>query len=236
MSTRVAARRVGPGSLWLFTGDLDSDRTACVAVSHSGLSHAGTQPSRPLRQLPAGPVGSRCLRGGVRPPALDVARPARCPRCLLGGRLRGRAGIAAACALRHERAWRKAGGGPWRSSSPRPSRWSAARPVWWPAAAVNGVAPAGLCRFHDNRLRGNAARRRCPPRSWRRGWPTRSPGSRAHQFSLAGLAELVRYELLVRAAAPGRGSAAARPAAGSDPRQPPGGDRLGPPRRPRGGM
>ena len=98
--------------------------------------------------------------------------------------------------FRHERAWRKAGGGPLEEFIAQARPLIGTEPCLVAGCGRERVTRRGLCRFHGNRLQ-----RRCNPASMSHeelaAWVAdEKPRISAHQFSLAGLPQLVRFELL----------------------------------------
>ena len=180
---------------WLFTGDLGSDRTAAWPCRTPGCPtatrrHGGRCEScRRARSL-----------SGVSEEAFDAAprRPPVRPLLLGGCSVAGCGGELHCCGLcfRHERAWRKAKPEPWERFVAR------ARPLPRRADCLVAGCPRehvsrrGLCRFHDNRLRRRHHVASLPADELA-GWVAgQRPRLGVHQFSLAGLPELVRVELL----------------------------------------
>lgn len=183
------------GSLWLFTGDLDSERTAVwrcrtpgcptPARSYNGrcsscrrsLSTAGVSEEEFDRQP---------RRRSTRPVAKGVCTVPDCEREL---DCRG-------LCRRHQHDWRKAGGGPVEEfiAAAQPLRRRASCLV--AGCAREGVTRHGLCKFHGNRLkrgRGGGSLSREELAAW---VANEKPRIAAHQFSLADLPQLVRIELL----------------------------------------
>ena len=99
------------GSLWLFTGDLDSDRTAAWRCRTPGCPTAargfnGRCSSCRRARAAAGVCEEEFDRAPRRRPTRPVARGG-CVVSDCGGELHCRG-----LCFRHERAWRRAGGGP----------------------------------------------------------------------------------------------------------------------------
>ena len=180
---------------WLFTGDLGSDRTAAwpcvtpgcpVATRYhhrrcDGCRRARLAADRSWQEFDAAP-----FRRPVRP----LARGG----CLVPGcesELHSRG-----LCLRHERSWSK------HKTEPVEAFIARARPLARRGdCAVAGcgreqVSRRGLCRFHDNRLLRQhdvASLRAGELAAW---IAAERPLLGAHQFSLAGLPELLRTEFL----------------------------------------
>ncbi len=183
------------GSLWLFTGDLDSDRTAAWRCRTPGCP----TPARGFNGRCASCRKSRST-AGVCEEEFDRA-PRRCPTrpVARGGCTVPDCGGESHCrglCFRHERAWRRAGCGPVKQfiASARPL--IGTEPCLVAGCGRERVTRRGLCRFHGNRLQ-----RRCNPASMSHEqlavWvASEKPRIAAHQFSLAGLPHLVRLELL----------------------------------------
>lgn len=183
------------GSLWLFTGDLDSERTAVwrcrtpgcptPARSYNGrcfgcrnaLSAAGVSEEEFDRQP---------RRRSIRLVAPGVCTVTGC-ECELDSR---------GLCRRHALDWRKTCGGPVEEfiASAQPLRRRADCVV--AGCAREGVARHGLCKFHGIRLyRGCGGSR--PSHEELAAWVAgERPRIAGHQFFLADLPPLVRLELL----------------------------------------
>ena len=165
------------GSLWLFTGDLDSDRTAAWPCRTPGCPTATRRPSRPLRELPAGPVDGGVCWEEFDPAPPAAARPAPAARgvCSVPG-CEGELHCRGLC-FRHERCLAQGRRRRrWRSSSPGPGRCARPRTCLVAGCDRERISRRGLCRFHGKRLqRREAGRSR--GRSWPPGSPASGPGS-----------------------------------------------------------
>jgi integrase len=183
--------------LWLFTGNLDSDRTAawpCRTPSCPAATprHDGRCSTCRRAQTASGVGDDEFDRHPRRAPFYPLVR-ATCtvPGCECEIDRKG-------LCLRHFRAWEpgRAGGESLQSFLAR------ARPLERHERCLVGGCPReratrrGLCRFHDNRLRRAhdvASFSKEEMDAW---VAAQGPRLGPHQFSLAGLAELVRFELL----------------------------------------
>jgi len=183
------------GSLWLFTGDLDSDRTAAWRCRTPGCPTAargfnGRCSSCRRARAAAGVCEEEFDRAPRRRPTRPVARGGCVvPDC--GGELHCRG-----LCFRHERAWRKAGGGPLEEFIAQARPLIGTEPCLVAGCGRERVTRRGLCRFHGNRLqrqRNPASMSQEELAAW---VADEKPRISAHQFSLAGLPELVRFELL----------------------------------------
>ena len=181
-------------SLWLFTGDLDSCRTAAWRCRTPGCPtptrrHNGRcDTCRKERQesgLSEGAFDSQPRQRGSRSITPGACTVAGCEGEML---CRGLCFI-------HERAWR-------RTSLTLEEFTAQAQPLArLDRCEVRGcgreqVTPRGLCHFHDLRLRRDHDLLSLSDQAlaeWVSGQP---PRLAAHQFSMAGLHELVRHELL----------------------------------------
>lgn len=182
-------------SLWLFTGDFDSERTAAWRCRTPGCltparSCNGRCMSCRRSQVAAGVSEEEFdhapVRRSTRPVARGLCAVADC------GRERDCRGLC----RRHALDWRKAGGGPIEEFI------AAAEPLQRRADCLvascerEGVARYGLCKFHGTRLtrqRGAARLSREELAAW---VAHETPRVAAHQFCLAGLPQPVRLELL----------------------------------------
>lgn len=119
---------------------------------------------------PASPKQSSTVHPGVDPSG-------RSPRVPVRSRAAEASFTAAACASATNVGGAAAVLVRWSTSSPRPSRWSAWNPARWWAVAAN-ASVGGTCAGSTTTASGASATSvRCPTRSWRRGWPTRSLAS-----------------------------------------------------------
>jgi len=181
------------GATLLFTGDLDSARTAAWPCRTPGCP---TATRRPYGRCD----GCRRARGSVGWEDFDAAPPPRATRPLTRGPCSvpdcaGDLHCDGLC-FRHERCWRKD------RTEPVAVYIARARPLARRGdCRVAGcdresISRRGLCRFHGNRLRrrGQGATLSADElAAWVAG---ESPRLGMHQFSLAGLPELLRVELL----------------------------------------
>ena len=183
--------------LWLFTGDLDSNRTAawpCRTPSCPAVTpwHDGRCSTCRRAQAASGVGDEEFDRQPRRAPFYPLVRAT----CTVPG-CEGEIDRKGLC-LRHFRAWEpgRAGGESLQSFLAR------ARPLERHERCLVGGCPReratrrGLCRFHDNRLRRShdvASLSKEEMDAW---VAAQGPRLGPHQFSLAGLAELVRFELL----------------------------------------
>ena len=191
---RPGAAASGTSELWLFTGDLASDRTAAWPCRTPGCPSADPSSQRALR----GPAGGPRVAAGVPEEEFDrqpqsPARPACRAWGMLGGRLPKRAPqqwpvLPARARLGQGRGRRAAR----RVRGPGSAVAAGRAPVGSPAVGGSASTGRGLCRFHDQPP--------LPPgpvgplseddmAAWA---AAERPGSAYHQFSLAGLAELLR--------------------------------------------
>jgi integrase len=176
----------------LFTGDLGSARTAAWPCRTPGCTTATRRPSGRCD-------GCRRARvsAGLPWAEFDSAPPPRATRPLRRGRCavpgcEGDLHCAGLC-LRHERCWGKD------RSEPVAMFIARARPL--PRAAEcrvagcdrESIARRGLCRFHDQRLHRRGLLTGDDLAAW---VISERPRIGVHQFSLAGLPELLRIELL----------------------------------------
>ena len=181
-------------SLWLFTGDLGSDRTAAWPCRTPGCPSAtrryhGRCTACRRARVAAGVSEEEFDRAPRRPPARPIA-PGAC--AVEGCRSEGHSN---GLCFRHERAWRK-GGGPIEQFIARAQPLQRAEPCVVAGCARERVYRRGLCWLHDNRFKrdrwaGSASEEDLA--MWAAG---ESPRLGYHQFSLAPLAELVRFEVL----------------------------------------
>ena len=176
----------------LFTGDLGSARTAAWPCRTPGCATATRRPSGRCD-------GCRRARvsAGLPWAEFDSAPPPRATRPLRRGRCavpgcEGDLHCAGLC-FRHERCWGKD------RSEPVAMFIARARPL--PRAAEcrvagcdrESIARRGLCRFHDQRLHRRGLLTGDDLAAW---VISERPRIGVHQFSLAGLPELLRTELL----------------------------------------
>ena len=98
--------------------------------------------------------------------------------------------------FRHERAWRKAGGGPLEEFIAQARPLIGTEPCLVAGCGRERVTRRGLCRFHGNRLQRQRNPASLSPEELGAWVADEKPRISAHQFSLAGLPQLVRFELL----------------------------------------
>lgn len=181
--------------LWLFTGDLDSDRTAAWRCRTAGCPTT-------TRRYNGRCSGCRRARvaAGVSEEELDREPQRRATRPLVPGAC-SVAGCQSALhssgmCFRHERAWRRGGGTQVDEFIAQAEALERLESCSVAGCGRERVYRRGLCWFHEGRLRregrigslsdGDLA-------AWVAG---EAPLLGGHQFSLAGLSELVRFELL----------------------------------------
>jgi integrase len=181
---------------WLFTGDLESVRTAawrcrtpgCPTTAHRyggrcdscrRARAASRVPDEEFDRLP------RCR------PARPIARGA----CSVAG-CHGELHSSGLC-FRHERAWRRGGVGSVAEFIARAVPLERLEACLVAGCGRERVSGRGLCLFHDNRLRRSGHRLGSLTAVDVAAWATHEmPLLGAHQFSLAGVTETVRYEML----------------------------------------
>jgi integrase len=180
------------GHTLLFTGDLNSARTAAWACRTLGCPTA-------TRRTSGRCDGCRRARAGVRVSwaEFDAAPPPRATRPLQRGScsVPGCEGDLHCCGLcfRHERAWGKDRTEPVAAFIARARPLARAAECRVAGCDRESIARRGLCRFHDQRLH----RRGLLTGDELAAWVTSErPRLGVHQFSLAGLPELLRTELL----------------------------------------
>ena len=164
-------------SLWLFTGDLDSDRTAAWRCRTPGCptparGFNGRCASCRRSRSTAGVSEEEFDRAPRRRPTRPVARGGcTVPDCQGESHCRG-------LCFRHERAWRRAGGGPVEQFIAQARPLTRSQPCLVAGCGREHVTRRGLCHFHRNRLQRQRNSASMSQRSWPCGWPVRSPGSR----------------------------------------------------------
>jgi len=180
---------------WLFNGDLDSDRTAawrcrtpgCPTVAHR---HDGRcdccRRARAQTDLSEDDFDAEPRR----PPPRPLVRGA----CSVPG-CEGELHSCGLC-LRHERAWRRSGAESVDGFVARARPHRRLDPCLVAGCGRERATGRGLCMFHNNRLR-RALDVASITAQELAGWvATERPRLGAHQFSMVGLCELVRFELL----------------------------------------
>lgn len=180
----------------LFTGDLASVRTAAWPCRTEGCPTATRYPHRRCE-------GCRRARSmlGVDWEEFDAAPPTHPTRPLLPAghcAVTGCESELHCCGLcfRHERAWRNTESEPMKVFAARAAALDRGHDCLVTGCAHEHVTRRGLCRFHDQRLRRE---HHTPALSGEQlaAWVAgEQPRLAVHQFSLAGLPELVRIELL----------------------------------------
>ncbi|HVA73392.1 MAG TPA: site-specific integrase [Acidimicrobiales bacterium] len=179
--------------LWLFTGDLASDRTAAWGCTTPGCPtathrHDGRCDSCRRWMTAAGMTGN----GVDRTPRRRVPRLLTPGVCSVLG-CEGEHHSNGLC-FRHERAWRR--------TEPLEAYLARARPLrrLEPCAVLGcgreRITRRGLCSFHTNRLRRDRDVRSLSAEQTAAWIAAAQPRLGAHQFCLGGLAELTRLELL----------------------------------------
>jgi len=180
------------GQTLLFTGDLDSARTAAWPCRTPGCLTATRRPSGRCdgcRRARVG-AGMSWMEFDAAPPP-RVTRPLQRGNCAVPG-CEGDLHCAGLC-FRHERAWGKD------RTEPVAAFIARARPLTRAAECrVAGcdresIARRGLCRFHNQRLHRRGLLTGDDLAAWA---ASERPRLGVHQFSLAGLPELLRAELL----------------------------------------
>lgn len=181
-------------SLWLFTGDLGSDRTAAWPCRTPGCPSATRQFNGRCTACRRARVAAALSeeefdRAPRRPPARPVTRGA----CAVAG-CQGELHSNGLC-FRHERVWRK-GDKPIEGFVAHAQPLMRAEACLVPGCGRERVYRRGLCWFHDNRLKRQGPVGSLSDKdiaAWAAG---EAPRLGYHQFSLAGMPELVRFELL----------------------------------------
>ncbi len=188
------AWRVGEwdGQALLFTGDLDSARTAAWACRTPGCPTA-------TRRTSGRCDGCRRARVdvGVSWAEFDAAPPPRATRPLQRGNCsvpgcEGDLHCSGLC-FRHERAWGKDRTEPVAAFIARVRPLARAAECRVAGCDRESIARRGLCRFHDQRLHRRGLLTGDELAAW---VASERPRLGVHQFSLAGLPELLRTELL----------------------------------------
>ncbi len=184
------------GQALLFTGDLTSARTASWPCRTPGCPTATRRPSGRCDGCRRARVGA-----GLSWAEFDAAPPPRVTRPLQRGRCAvpgcgGDLHCAGLC-FRHERAWGKDRTEPVAAFIARARPLSRAAECQVPGCDRESITRRGLCRFHDQRLlrrqRVIGAMSDGELAAWIAG---EQPRLGVHQFSLAGLPELLRVEFL----------------------------------------
>lgn len=180
-------------SLWLFTGDLDSSRTAAWRCRIPGCptaarTHNGICSGCRRERADAGIAEEEFDRRPRQRPARPIERAA-CSVAGCGGDLHSNS-----LCFRHERAWRRRV--PVEEFVATAGPFERLESCLVPGCGRERVYRRGLCWFHDNRLRRQHNLRLLSAEDLA-AWAAREkPRLAAHQFSLAPLESVVRYELL----------------------------------------
>ena len=182
-------------SLWLFTGDLDSDRTAAWRCRTPGCP----TPARGFNVRCASCRRSRTATGVSedefdRFPRRRPTRPVARGGCTVPD-CQGELDCRGMC-FRHERAWRRAGCGPMEQFIAAAQPLTRSEPCLVAGCGREHVTRHGLCRFHGQRLKRHRNPASMSPQELAAWIAGEKPRIAAHQFSLAGLPEPVRLELL----------------------------------------
>jgi integrase len=180
------------GETLLFTGDLGSARTAAWPCRTPGCPTA-------TRRTTGRCDGCRRARvsTGLSWAELDAAPPPRATRPLQRGSCsvpgcEGDLHCAGLC-FRHERAWGKDRTEPVAAFIARARPLTRAAECHVAGCDRESIARRGLCRFHDQRLHRRGLLTGDELAAW---VASERPRLGVHQFSLAGLPELLRVELL----------------------------------------
>ena len=180
-------------ALWLFTGDVDSDRTAawrcrtpgCVTATNRHDGRCDTC-RRDWAQNPVPEDGVEERRRQRRPIARGACAVVDC-----GGEL-----LCRGLCFRHERAWRRAGSVPLEDFIAQAHPLARSESCVVAGCGREQVNRRGLCWFHDNRLRRHYNVTSLSAHELAVWVGGERPRLGAHQFCLAGLSEVVRFELL----------------------------------------
>lgn len=188
------AWRVGEwdGQTLLFTGDLDSARTAAWACRTPGCPTATRRTSGRCdgcRRARVG-VGASWAEFDAAPPP-RATRPLQRGSCLVPG-CEGDLHCSGLC-FRHERAWGKDRTEPVAAFIARARPLARAAECRVAGCDRESIARRGLCRFHDQRLHRRGLLTGDELAAW---VASERPRLGVHQFSVAGLPELLRTELL----------------------------------------
>ena len=180
------------GEALLFTGDLGSARTAAWPCRTPGCPTATRRPSGRCDGCRRARVGT-----GLSWAEFDAAPPPRATRPLQRGSCsvpgcEGDLHCAGLC-FRHERAWGKDRTEPVAAFIARARPLARAAECHVAGCDRESIARRGLCRFHDQRLHRRGLLTGDELAAW---VASERPRLAVHQFSLAGLPELLRVELL----------------------------------------
>ncbi len=180
------------GEALLFTGDLDSARTAAWPCRTPGCPTATRRPSGRCDGCRRARVGTGlCWADFDAAPPPRATRPLRRGSCSVPG-CEGDLHCAGLC-FRHERAWGKDRTEPVAVFVARAHRLTRAAQCWVAGCDRESIARRGLCRFHDQRLHRRGLLTGAELAAW---VADERPRLAVHQFSLAGLPNLLRVELL----------------------------------------
>ena len=180
------------GAALLFTGDLDSARTAAWPCRTPGCPTATRRTSGRCDGCRRARVDSGlCWTDFDTAPPPRGTRPLRPGNCSVPG-CEGDLHCAGLC-FRHERAWGKDRTEPVTAFTARARPLARAAECRVAGCDRESIARRGLCRFHDQRLHRRGILAGDELAAWVAG---ERPRLGVHQFSLAGLPELARTELL----------------------------------------
>lgn len=184
------------GAAMLFTGNLDSDRTAAWSCRSPDCPTA----TRYHHQRCDGCRRARTTLG-ISWEDFDAAPPPHATRPLLRGGNCSVTGCASelhsrGMCFRHERAWRNAKPEPLETFLARAHALTRGEDCLVAGCAREHVTRRGLCRFHDHRLRRRHDLATLSGDELAAWVAAERPRLGAHQFSLAGLPELLGVELL----------------------------------------
>ncbi|HLX51605.1 MAG TPA: tyrosine-type recombinase/integrase [Streptosporangiaceae bacterium] len=181
--------------LLLFTGDLASPRTAAWACRTPGCVTATRRTSGRCdgcRRARVGAGLSWAEFDAAPPPR--VTRPLRPGRCTVPGCESDL--LCSGLCFRHERSWRHDTSEPLETFMTRARPLSRAAECRVPGCDRESISRRGLCHFHDERLLRTGTATRLTERELAAWIAREHPRLGAHQFSLAGLPELLEAELL----------------------------------------
>ena len=189
---RPGAPANGTAQALLFTGDLDSARTAAWPCRTPGCPTATRRTSGRCDGCRRARVDSGlCWADFDTAPPPRGTRPLRPGNCSVPG-CEGDLHCAGLC-FRHERAWGKDRTEPVTAFTARARPLTRAAECRVAGCDRESIARRGLCRFHDQRLHRRGILAGDELAAW---VASERPRLGVHQFSLAGLPELARTELL----------------------------------------
>jgi integrase len=179
----------------LFTGDLASPRTAAWPCRTPGCRTATRRTSGRCDGCRRARItaGNSWAEFDAAPPP-RVTRPLQKGTCAVPG-CQGDLHCNGLC-FRHERSWRKNTGETVEAFTGRARPLPRAADCRVPGCDRESVSRRGLCRFHDQRLHRQHAVASLPDDQLADWTASEQPRLGVHQFSLAGLPELLRAELL----------------------------------------